>query len=305
MNATALNAPYFHDDTEARKYLESVRWPNGPVCPHCKSTGEHSAIEGKGGEKGKKARPGLYMCQDCRSQFTVTVGTVFERSKIPLSKWLMAAYLLCSSKKGMSAHQLHRTLGLTYKTAWFLAHRIRHAMSDQGGGLMGEGGGVVEADETYIGRKPGTKVRAGAGHKEMVFSLVERGGNVRSVHVSGNGFDGVKSALNGVSRDAHLMTDSARMYRKVGKEFASHQVVDHSKDEYVRGNAYTNTIEGFFSVFKRGMKGTYQHCGSQHLQRYLAEFDWRYNHRAALEIDDKARFNHALEAIEGKRLTYR
>lgn len=177
---TALNAPYFHDDTEARKYLESVRWPNGPVCPHCKSNGDHSAIEGKGGEKGKMARPGLYMCQDCRGQFTVTVGTVFERSKIPLSKWLLAAYLLCSSKKGISAHQLHRTLGVTYKTAWFLAHRIRHAMADTGsGGLMGSGGGVVEADETYIGRKPGRKMKAGRGHKNTVFGLVERGGVVR------------------------------------------------------------------------------------------------------------------------------
>jgi transposase-like protein len=297
--STALNAPYFHDDEKAREYLEAVRWPNGPVCPHCGS------VEGSYRLEGKSHRKGLLKCADCREQFSVTVGTVFERSKIPLSKWLLAAYLLCSSKKGISAHQLHRTLGVTYKTAWFLAHRIRHAMSDQGGGLMGSGGGVVEADETYIGRKPGTKVRSGAGHKEMVFSLVERGGSVRSVHISGKGFDGIKSALKAVSPDANLMTDSARMYRKLGKDFASHQTVDHSKDEYVRGDVYTNTIEGFFSVFKRGMKGTYQHCSSAHLQRYLAEFDWRYNHRAALEISDKNRFDHALESIGGKRLTYR
>ncbi|MGC4029057.1 MAG: IS1595 family transposase [Steroidobacteraceae bacterium] len=303
--STSLSAPYFHDDAKAREYLESVRWPNGPVCPHCGATGDHYRLEGKGGEKGTKARKGLLKCQECREQFSVTVGTVFERSKIPLSKWLMAAYLLCSSKKGISAHQLHRTLGVTYKTAWFLAHRIRHAMSGQGGGLMGEGGGTVEADETYIGRKSGTKVRGGWSHKNMVFSLVERGGKVRSQHIAGPAFDGIKQALKGVSNDAHLMTDSSRLYNKIGKAFASHQKVDHSKDEYVRGNAYTNTIEGFFSVFKRGMKGTYQHCSAAHLNRYLAEFDWRYNHRAALEIDDKARFNHALENIEGKRLTYR
>ena len=187
--ATALNAAYFHDDAKAREYLESIRWPGGPVCPHCKVQGDHYRLEGKA------HRPGLLKCADCRKQFSVTVGTVFERSKIPLAKWLAAAYLFCSSKKGISAHQLHRTLGVTYKTAWFLAHRIRFAMSDQGGGLMGEGGGTVEADETYVGRKPGTEVRRGAGHKEMVFSLVERGGKVRSQHITGKAFDGIKVAL--------------------------------------------------------------------------------------------------------------
>lgn len=305
---TALTAAYFHDDAEARKYLESVRWPNGPVCPHCASVGDHSAIEGKGGAKGKKARPGLYMCQDCRSQFTVTVGTVFERSKIPLSKWLLAAYMLCSSKKGMSAHQLHRTLGVTYKTAWFLAHRIRHAMADTtGGGLMGSGGGVVEADETYIGRKPGRQMKPGRGHKNTVFGLVERGGKVRTRHITGKEFAGIKRALKqNVSPDAVLMTDEASMYRNLGKKFASHKTVNHSKKEYaLEDGTSTNTIEGVFSVFKRGMVGTYQHCSPDHLHRYLAEFDWRYNHRAALEISDKNRFDHALEAIEGKRLTYR
>lgn len=303
---TALNAPHFHDDNKARAYLESVRWANGVVCPHCKSTGDHYALAGKGGEKGTKARPGLWKCQDCRKQFSVTVGTVFERSKIPLSKWLAAAYLLCSSKKGISAHQLHRTLGVTYKTAWFLAHRIRFAMADQGGGLMGEGGGTVEADETYIGRKPGRRVRAGHGHKETVFSLVERGGNVRSTHITGKVFAGVKRALKqNVSGDAVLMTDDARMYRKIAKQFSDHQAVNHSKGEYVRGDAYTNTVEGVFSIFKRGMIGTYQHCGSQHLHRYLAEFDFRYNHRASLGIEDGARVVDALKGIEGKRLTYR
>lgn len=187
---TSLNAPHFHDDEKAREYLESIRWADGqPICPHCKSQGDHYRLEGK------SHRKGLLKCQDCRKQFSVTVGTVFERSKIPLSKWLAAAYLLYSSKKGISSHQLHRLLGVTYKTAWFLTHRIRFAMSDQGGGLMGSGGGGVEADETYIGRKPGRKLRRGTGHKEMVFSLVEHDGKVRSKHITGKTFDGFKKAL--------------------------------------------------------------------------------------------------------------
>lgn len=297
---TALTAKYFHDDDAARAYLESVRWAAGVVCPHCQSGADHYHLAGKA------HRPGLWKCQDCRKQFSVTVGTVFERSKIPLSKWLMAAYLLCSSKKGISAHQLHRTLGVTYKTAWFLAHRIRHAMSDQGGGLLGEGGGTVEADETYIGRKPGRKMRAGHGHKNTVFALVERGGNVRSTHITGKVFAGVKRALKAnVSPDATLMTDDARMYRKIAKAFADHQAVNHSAHEYARGDAYTNTIEGVFSIFKRGMIGTYQHCGSNHLHRYLAEFDFRYNHREATGSNDMVRTWEALRGIEGKRLTYK
>lgn len=301
--SAALNAPHFHDDDKAREYLESIRWPDGAVCPHCGSIGEHYRLEGKAHRKG------LMKCseKDCRKQFSVTVGTVFERSKIGLSKWLAAAYLLCSSKKGVSAHQLHRTLGVTYKTAWFLAHRIRMAMADFGPKTpMGSNGEVVEADETYIGRKPGMKKRAGPGHKEMVFSLVERDGKVRSVHITGKMFDGIKNALkDNVSPEARLNTDDARMYRKIAKQFAEHMVVNHSQDEYVRGEAYTNTIEGYFSVFKRGMKGVYQQCGSQHLHRYLAEFDFRYNNRAALEVNDKERTDNVLAGIGGKRLTYR
>ena len=300
----SLTAPYFHDDEAARTYLEGVRWPNGPICPHCKAEGGWK-IESKEGTK-NKVRPGLYKCasNECRKPFSVTVGTVFERSKIPLSKWLAAAFLLCSSKKGISAHQLHRTLGVTYKTAWFLAHRIRFAMTDTGGGLMGSGGGAVEADETYIGRKPGRNMRAGAGHKHQVFALVERGGKVKSRHVTN--FTQIKETLaSTVSPEATLYTDQAKMYRKLGKDFAKHESVNHSIKEYARGEAHTNTIEGVFSVFKRGMIGTYQHCGEQHLKRYLAEFDFRYNHRAALEINDKARVDHCLEGIGGKRLTYR
>lgn len=258
---SSLNAPHFHDDDKAREYLESIRWPDGqPVCPHCGSIGDHYRLEGK------SHRKGLLKCQDCREQFSVTVGTVFERSKIPLSKWLAAAYLICSSKKGISSHQLHRTLGVTYKTAWFLSHRIRLAMSGNDGSPMGSGGGTVEADETYFGRKPGRrKARAGAGHKPMVFTLVERDGKARSFHITGKAFAGIKRALKqNVSTDAFLMTDQAKMYRKIAKAFAGHETVNHLIDEYVRGNAHTNTIEGFFSVFKRGMTGVYQHCDAKH-----------------------------------------
>jgi transposase-like protein len=222
----SLNAPHFHDDDKARDYLEGVRWPDGRVCPHCGAIGDHYRLEGNAHRKG------LLKCQDCREQFSVTVGTVFERSKIPLSKWLAAAYLICSSKKGISSHQLHRTLGITYKSAWFLSHRIRFAMSSEGGGLMGSGDGVVEADETYIGRKPGRKMRPGAGHKNMVFALVERGGKVRSTHVTGKMFNGIKKALkDNVSPDSRLATDEARMYRKIAKQFAEHLTVNHSANQ--------------------------------------------------------------------------
>ena len=299
--ASALTANYFSNDDKAREYLESLRWPNGVTCPHCGAIGEHYQLEGKA------HRPGLWKCKDCREQFSVTVGTVFESSKISLSKWLTAVYLLCSSKKGISSHQLHRTLGVTYKTAWFMTHRIRHAMDDiSGGGLMGSGGKPVEADETYVGRKPGRDKRRGYGHKETVFALVERGGKVRSTHITGKLFPGIKRHLKKhVSGEAVLMTDHARIYRKIGKKFADHQAVNHSAGEYVRGDAHTNTIEGVFSVFKRGMTGTYQHCESQHLHRYLAEFDFRYNNRASLGINDAQRTANALKAIEGKRLTYK
>lgn len=296
---TALNAPHFHDDTKAREYLEAVRWPDGPVCPHCGSIGDHYRL------KGESHRKGLLKCQDCRKQFSVTVGTVFERSKIPLSKWLAAAYLLASSKKGISAHQLHRTLGITYKSAWFLAHRIREAMVQPDPVGMGSGGGTVEVDETYIGRRKGMKPVRGGSHKQKVVSLVERGGKVKSRRIDGNMFKGAKSALKMVSKDANLMTDQARMYSNLGKKFASHNTVNHSIGEYGRGPVHTNTIEGFFSVFKRGMKGVYQHCSEEHLPRYLAEFDFRYNHRASLGIEDGQRMVDTLKGIEGKRLTYR
>ena len=308
---SALNAKHFKDPDSARVYLEAIRWPNGPVCPHC-----GSAEEGHYALQGKAHRPGLWKCKDCRQQFSVTVGTVFERSKIPLNVWLTAAYLMCSSKKGISSAQLERTLGVTYKTAWFLSHRIRMAM-DQPAGLMGSGGGTVEADETYIGKVEGSQTRAEiraaykAGKKvkqpkkAQVFALLERGGKVRSQVISGEMFNGVKQGLVWVDPSAHLMTDAAKMYNNVGKAFASHETVNHYAKEYARGNVTTNTIEGYFSVFKRGMKGVYQHCREKHLHRYLAEFDFRYNNRVALKIDDMQRTVNALAGIEGKRLTYR
>jgi transposase-like protein len=300
----AFDDPIFTNEDAAREALESIRWPDGPVCVHCGCTGAISRVEG---EK-KSHRPGLLYCNDCKGQFTVTVGTVFERSKIPLTKWWLATFLLCSSKKGISSHQIHRTLGVTYKTAWFMTHRIRHAMAEGGfGGLMGSGGGTVEADETYIGRKPGVKKgRGGYAHKEAVVALVERKGKVRSMHVGRITGENLRAALHGnVSPKAKLMTDEATWYRNIGKNFASHESVMHSEREYVRGDVHTNTIEGVFSILKRGLIGVYQHCGSDHLHRYLAEFDFRYNNRVALGVDDNQRTVTALRGIEGKRLTYR
>lgn len=296
-----LNAPHFQDANKARQYLEAVRWPSGPVCPHCGSMEGHYAIQGK------SARPGLWKCKDCREQFTVTVGTVFERSKIPLHKWLQAVYLLCSSKKGMSSKQIERMLGVTYKTAWFMTHRIREAMTSNPDGLLGGGGGTVEADETYWGNNKRT-VGPGRGyaHKMKVVSLVERGGKVRSFHVGDVKASTIKEILvSNVDKSANLMTDEASQYVKVGREFASHEVVHHGSKEYSRGTAHTNTIEGYFSIFKRGLVGTYHKCGEQHLKRYASEFDFRYNHREKLGFDDIQRTEAALKGISGKRLTYR
>jgi transposase-like protein len=297
-----LSAPHFQDADKARQYLERLRWPVGPVCPHCGSISDHYTLEGK------SHRPGLWKCKDCREQFTVTVGTVFERSKIPLNIWLQAVYLLCSSKKGISSHQLHRTLGVTYKTAWFMSHRIREAMTTNPSGLLGGGGGTVEADETFWGNNKKIKGTAGRGyaHKMKVVALVERAGQVRSFHVSDIKASTIKDILiTNVAKDAHLRTDEASMYTKAGREFASHEVVNHGANEYSRGEVHTNTIEGCFSLLKRGLVGTYHKCGEQHLQRYANEFDFRYNHRTALGFDDVQRTDAALKGVTGKRLTYR
>jgi len=291
--------PIFTNEAAARKHLEKLCWPNGPVCPHC---GESVKIKLL---KGKSHRPGLRQCNACRKSFTVTMGTIFEDSHIKLHKWLLAFHLMTASKKGVSSHQLHRMLGVTYKTAWFMTHRIREAMRADYTKVLG-GNNPVEADETFIGRKPGTKKHKGYAHKNAVLSLVERGGEVRSFHVPGVSAKTLKPYLKyHIDPDAHLMTDDAGQYRILGPEFAQHDVVCHSNDEYVRGEAHTNTVESFFSVLKRGLIGTYQHVGVQHLQRYVTEFDFRYNHRAKLGYTDSDRTTEALKGITGKRLTYR
>jgi transposase-like protein len=295
-----LQNPIFTDETKAREFLESVRWPNGPICPHC------GAFENNHRLEGKSSRPGLWQCNSCHGQFSVTVGTVFERSKIKLNIWLLATHLLTSSKKGFSAHQLHRSLGVTYKTAWFMAHRIREAMRTGGLAPMGGAGGVVEADETYISRKAGRKVGRGVGHKRAVLSLVERGGSVRSFHIDRSNRENIVPIVRAnIAAESKLATDEAPYYTKLGGEFAEHLTVNHAAEEYVRGEASTNTVEGYFSIFKRGMTGVYQHCSEKHLHRYLAEFDFRYSNRIALGVNDTARAAKALKGIEGKRLTYR
>jgi transposase-like protein len=295
----------FHDEDAARAHLESLRWPNGWICPHCGATGRICRITSQTGEKGKGARPGLLFCGDCRKQFSVTVGTVFEDSKVPLHKWVLATHLLCSSKKGISSHQLHRILGVSYKTAWFMTHRIREAMKPDNPEMLG-GNSPVEADETFVGRKPGRKKHKGTGHKNAVLSLVERGGQVRSFHVPSVNAETLRPYLKrNITPNAHLMTDDAGQYFLLGPEFAKHDVVVHSQGEYVRDNVYTNTAEGFFSILKRGIYGVYQHVSALHLHRYTTEFDFRYNHRAKLGFDDTQREAQALKGIVGKRLTYR
>ena len=272
-------------------------------------------------DQSDRGRLRSYQCNACCKPFTVTVGTVFERSKIPLHTWLYATHLLCASKKGMSAHQLHRTIGVTYKTAWFMFHRIREAMKDTPGTAppLGGEGKIVEADETYFGKqekplgtrtdgRPFLKPRgAGPAGKRAVVALVERGGSVRSFHMTGRTTaHTVREILvTNASRASVLHTDESRLYTNLGREFAAHDTVVHSAKEYVRGNVHTNTIEGFFSIFKRGMKGVYQHCSEKHLHRYLSEFDFRYNQRIALGVNDAARRDAALAGISGKRLTYR
>lgn len=297
-----LDSPKYKNDDAARRHLEAVRWPNGPVCPHCGVFDRASAIQG--------GREGLYFCGECRKQYTVTVGTVFERSKVPLHKWLLAMHLLCSSKKGISSHQLHRMLGVTYKTAWFMAHRIREAMSGGNPGPMGGKAKIVEADATIYGNPGyeftnglGWNKKMGGGDSSRIHTVVERGGRARSKVVKDLRTETVRSVLvSEVDRQSTLMTDEAGIYKTIGKEFRKHRKVNHTKKEYVRASAYTNTVEGYFSIFKRGMNGVYQHCGEQHLQRYLHEFDFRYSNR---KVTDAERTTEALKGIGGKRLTYK
>lgn len=296
-----ITAPQFTDETKAREHLEAVRWPDGPFCPHC---GSFDATR----LQGKKHRPGAVQCNDCRQQFTVTVGTVFERSKIPLHKWLLATHLMCASKKGISAHQLHRMFGITYKTAWFMAHRIREAMRSDDTTPFGGEGKVVEVDETFIGKKKGREVRRAYHHKMKVLALVDREtGRSRAMVVENIHKETIMPIVReNVRRESTLMTDDGMPYRGIRGDFKGHNIVAHTKGEYsLGGGIHTNTIEGYFSIFKRGMKGVYQHCGEKHLHRYLAEFDFRYCNRIANGYDDTDRAREALKGIYGRRLTYR
>jgi transposase-like protein len=312
-----LSQTHLQDEEAAYAWVEAQIWPEGPVCPHCGSVERISKMAGKA------TRLGLYKCYACRKQFRVTVGTIFEKSHVPLHLWLQAFYLLAGSKKGISSNQLHRTLGVTLKTAWFMSHRIREAM--RVGSLkppMGSGGGIVEIDETIYGRaathpkgrnidpKIKKSIRNSA-HKNVILSLVERGGEVRSYHVEGGTVaEVIPIVVENVSKEAAVMTDKAQLYRDQLRGFASHDRVDHSKKEYARYEEgrpviHTNTVEGYFSVFKRGMRGTYQHCTEKHLHRYLAEFDFRYNNRKALGVTDEVRATKMVVGAKGKRLTYR
>ncbi|QWG15781.1 IS1595 family transposase [Bradyrhizobium sediminis] len=296
-----FSAPHFQTVEAAREYLEALRWGAERVCPHCGTVYASFATK----------KPGVYRCQSkgCRKDFSVTTKSVMESSHIKLNVWLQAFFLMASSKKGMSSHQLHRALGITYKSAWFLTHRIREAM--RAGGLlapMGSGGAQVEADETYFGHLDGQpkKGRRGTSNMNTIVTLVERGGSARSFHVDGNRIADIAPILRAnLSREAKLMTDEHGSYKEVGREFASHDTVNHSRDEYVRGDAYTNTVEGYYSIFKRGMKGVYQHCAEKHLHRYLSEFDFRYSSRVALGVNDGERADLAIKGAAGKRLTYR
>jgi hypothetical protein len=311
MTKAALQNPIFADAAKARAWLENLLWADGRACGYCGTVDDSTELP---------SRPGLYQCNACRKQFTVMVGTVFERSHIALNKWLLAAFLLCASKKGISAHQMHRMLGITYKSAWFMMHRLREAMVPSGKrGPMGGEGKVIEADETYLGKRDGKRSKpdtfvSGFGwmsHPKIetqrkIVALVERGGPARSFVVDSVDKKTISKILfTNADRKSTLMTDEHSVYPAPGAHFADHQTVNHSEYEYARGTASTNAVEGFFSIFKRGMKGVYQHCGEAHLHRYLAEFDFRYSNRAAMEIDDQDRAKKALKGITGKRLTYR
>lgn len=299
-----LNNKIFQDAAKARKWLETLLWADGRACGYCGVVDESTAIAG---------RDGYYQCNACRKQFTVQVGTVFERSHIPLNKWLMAAFLLCASKKGMSAHQMHRMLGVTYKSAWFMCHRLREAMAPLKAGPFGGEGQIVEADSTWVGGKEHNKhadkrVGREEAHtqKQVVHTLVERGGRAHSDHIAKITGKSVREILTKqVDRKSALMTDDGSEYIPVGKEFSRHETVKHSAEEYVRGNVHSNTVESYFATFKRGIVGTYHSVSEAHLKRYLAEFDFRYNERSALGVGDGERATKALQGIVGKRLTYR
>jgi transposase-like protein len=296
---SVLQAPQFTDEAAAYQYVERHLWPTGPICPHCGNCDQKKI----GRLNGKTTRIGLRKCYECRKPFTVKMGTIFEDSHAPLRYWLQAIYLMCSSKKGISTRQLQRTLGVGMKTAWFMGHRIRHAMAPVNAGPIGGAGSTVEADETYLAKSPKTRKPAGlplnAKPAPQVFSLVERGGNIRSMYLDDKN---VRSALQKhLHEDSRLVTDGSQSYKFLGYK---HESVDHSKYEWARGDVHTNTLEGFFSIFKRGLVGVFQHIDKKHLDRYLAEFDFRMNTRAKLGINDMQRTGIAVAGAAGKRLTY-
>jgi transposase-like protein len=293
-----LTNPIFTDAGKAREHLEAVNWPDGPFCPHC---GECKNVHRL---QGKSTRAGLIQCNSCLKNFTVTVGTLFERSKVPLNKWMLATYLMSSSKKGMSAHQIHRMLGVTYKTAWFMCHRIREAMDQDTGPLGGSPEKIVEADETYVGGKSANRAFSGVPVKQVVVTLVERDGHARSFHVANVHANTVRPLLfQHADRLSTLMTDESRAYTDAGQHYWAHQTVVHRDQQYSKkGGWHTNTVENFFSIFKRGIIGIYHHVSEAHLGRYAREFDFRYNHRS---ISDSERSDQLLRGIVGKRLMYR
>jgi transposase-like protein len=297
-----LQNPIFFDDSQAREWLEARVWPNGPVCPHCGAGSEHvTALHGQ------SHRAGAYQCNRCREQFTVTVKTVFERSKIPLSKWLSSLFLMTASKKGVSAHQVHRSLGISYKTAWFMCHRLREAMRPaKYPGLLGGLDETVEVDETFVGGKATNRKDRKVRAKQPVVALVQCGADVRTFPVRKVNARHMNALLERqVSKKSYLMTDDSKIYPRIGKKVRDHESVNHSIEEYVRGDAHVNTAENYFSLFKRGIYGIYHHVSHEHLPMYLAEFDFRYNARARLGVNDFERAELAAKGIVGKRLTYR
>jgi transposase-like protein len=323
MDMVDLTNPIYNDDDAARAHLEALYWPDGPICPHCGVIDQATKLEGK------STRPGVYKCRACRKPFSVTVGTVFERSKIAIHKWVHATHLMNASKKGVSSHQLHRMLGVTYQTAWFMSHRIREAMRDGDLAPLGGGGSIVEADETYYGKPEIEHVspqrrglpykKARAKNTRPIVALVERGGNVRTFHVPVADQATVeKIVTQNIARESRLHTDESKLYFNAADHFTAHKTVKHTAKEYARDDVeiakdgsitietvHTNSAEGYFSIFKRGMRGVYQHCKEKHLHRYLAEFDFRYNNRTRLGVSDTERAEKALRGARGKRLMYR
>lgn len=293
-----LSNPIFHDETAAREWLEARVWPHGPVCPKCGEVGRATLM------KGRSHRPGLYQCNACREPFTVTVGTLYDRSKVPLHKWLAATHLLMASKKGMSALQIGRMLALSYKTAWFLMHRIRESLKITPSGPLGGQNKVVEVDETFVGGRAKNRAHREAAEKKAVLSLVERDGAVRSFHVASVTGKTLRPIIvRQIDRASYLMTDESTVYPSIGREFGGHGTVNHSANEYARAHFWhTNTAENFFSIFKRGIVGVYHHVSEAHLHRYTAEFDFRYNNR---KVADAERMARSIPGIVGKRLTYR